>query len=144
MFLLAGSLYHKANTDDITRFGGLWTLAPAYGALLVFTGMASVGLPGLSEFVGEFQLVAGSWWIFPFYVALGMIGLLFTGAYILKVIQRLLQGQVREEWQGYRLEITTRELTAIAPLIVLMVVTGLYPNWIVTVINATVARLFGA
>lgn len=144
MFLLAGVLVRKTNTDDITRFGGLWTLAPAYGALLVFTGMASLGLPGLSEFVGEFQLVAGSWWIFPFYVALAMIGLLFTGAYTLKVIQRLLQGPVREEWQGYRLEITARELMAVAPLIVLTIVTGLYPNWIVTVINATVARLFGA
>lgn len=143
MFLLSGALFRKTQTDDLTRFGGLWGLAPAYGALLVFTGMASLGLPGLSDFVGEFQLVAGSWWIFPFYVALAMIGLLIGGAYILKVIQKILQGPIREEWIGYRLEITRLELVAMAPLVVITVVTGLYPNWIVTAINATVTRLFG-
>ncbi len=143
MFLLVGALARKADTDDLLRFGGLWSLAPAYGALLVFIGMTSLGLPGLSGFVGEFQLVSGSWWIFPLYVALAMIGLLFTGAYTLKVIQRILQGPIKEEWQGYRLEITLREMTAIAPIVVLTIITGLYPNWIVTVINGTVAKLFG-
>lgn len=145
MFLIVGALYHKAHTRDLNRFGGLWTLAPAYGACMVFMSMASLGLPGLGGFVSEFQVTAGAWWIFPGYVALSMIGLLFTGAYILKSILKVLQGTPKEEWlHGHHsLEITFREVLALAPLIVLILVTGLYPNWIMPLINGTVTRLFG-
>jgi NADH-quinone oxidoreductase subunit M len=144
MFLLVGALYHKAHTRDLNQFGGLWALAPAYGACLVFTSMASLGLPGLGGFVSEFQVTAGSWWIFPGYVALSMIGLLFTGAYILKGVMKILQGKPNEHWRGHHLEIERREIIALAPLIILIVVTGVYPNWIAALINTTIARLFGA
>ncbi len=150
MFLLVGVLVSKARTADLRKFGGLWGLAPAFGALLVFVGMASLGLPGLSDFVGEFQLMAGTWGvgqglgqIYTLFVALSMIGILFAGAYTLKMIRQILQGPIREEWQGYRLEISLREMLAIAPLIVIIVLTGIYPNWILGVINGTVARIFG-
>ncbi len=150
MFLLVGVLANKARTADLNKFGGLWALAPAYGALLVFVGMASLGLPGLSDFVGEFQLVAGTWGvgqgighIYTLFVVLSMIGILFAGAYTLKVIQKILQGPIREEWQGYRLEITAREVLAIAPLVVIILLTGIYPNWIMQMINGTVSRFFG-
>ncbi len=144
MFLLVGALYHKAHTRDLTQFGGLWTLAPVYGGLLVFTSMASLGLPGLSGFVSEFQVVAGTWWIFPGYVALSMIGLLLTGAYILKGIRAVLHGPVNEHWVGHKLEIEIREVIALAPLCALILFTGIYPNWILTIINQTVSRLFGS
>lgn len=143
MFLLVGALYHKAHTRDLNRFGGLWGVAPAYGALLVFTSMASLGLPGLGGFVSEFQVTAGAWWIFPFFVALSMLGLLFTGAYILKGIRQVLQGPMKEEWMGHHLEIELREVIAIAPLVVLILITGIFPNWIMPAINAAVTRLLG-
>ncbi|MCC7451080.1 MAG: NADH-quinone oxidoreductase subunit M [Anaerolineae bacterium] len=142
MFLLVGALYHKAHTRDLTKFGGLWTLAPVYGGLLVFSSMGSLGLPGLAGFVSEYQVVAGTWWIFPFYVAVSMIGLLMTGAYILKGIRAVLHGPVNEHWIGHHLEIERREVLAVAPLVVLMLVTGIWPNWIMPVINSTIARLF--
>ncbi len=142
MFLLVGALYHKAHTRDLTQFGGIWTIAPVYGALLLFTSMGSLGLPGLAGFVSEFQVVAGAWWIFPVWVALAMIGLLLTGAYILKGIRAVLHGPLNEHWMGHHLEIEPREVLALAPLVVLMLVTGIWPNWIMPVINSTVARLF--
>lgn len=142
MFLLVGALYHKAHTRDLTQFGGLWKLAPVYGGLLVFTSMASLGLPGLNGFVSEYQVVAGTWWRFPFYVALSMVGLFLTGAYILKGIRAVLQGQTNEHWIGHRLEIEVREVLALAPLVALMLFTGLWPNWIMPIINQTVTRLF--
>jgi len=150
MFLLVGALYHKAHTRDLTKFGGLWTLAPIYGGLLVFTSMASLGLPGLNGFVSEFQVVAGTWGmytasrIYALFVALSMIGLLMTGAYILKGIRAVLHGPVNEHWRGHHLEIEVREVIALAPLAALMLVTGIWPNWILPVINQTVSRLFGA
>lgn len=143
MFLLVGALYHKAHTRQLSDFGGLWNLAPIYGGLLVFVSMGSLGLPGLAGFVSEYQVIAGAWWIFPAFTAVSMFGLLLTGAYILKGIRAVLAGPVNEHWRGHHLEIEAREVLALAPLAVLMLVTGIYPNWLMPVINQTVARLFG-
>ncbi len=148
MFLLAGALYHKAHTRDLRRFGGLWDIVPVFGALLIFVSMASLGLPGLNGFVGEFLIVSGSFKAYPVYVFLSLFGLLVTGIYILKGIQKLLHGPYNEEWAEYdrtehRLEIERREVIALAPLVVLMLITGLYPNWVLDVINSGVVRFLG-
>ena len=147
MFLLVGALYHKAHTRDLRRFGGLWDIIPIYGALLIFVSMASLGLPGLNGFVGEFLVVAGSFRAYPVYVFLSMFGLLVTGIYILKGIQKVLHGPFNEEWATYHrekhsLEIGRREVVALAPLVVLMLITGLYPSWVLDVINSGVVRWF--
>ncbi len=148
MFLLVGALYHKAHTRDLRKMGGLWVLAPIYGGILIFTSMASLGLPGLGGFVSEFLVVRGAWPVFTAATAISMVGLLFTGAYVLKGLQKVLHGRPSEEWVEYdrrhhRLEISRREVVAIAPLLVLMLVTGVLPNWILPTINDTVTRLFG-
>jgi NADH-quinone oxidoreductase subunit M len=147
MFLLVGALYHKAHTRDLRRFGGLWALVPVFGALLIFTSMASLGLPGLNGFTGEFLIVAGSFKAYPVYVLLSLFGLLVTGIYILKAIQMVLHGPPNAEWAEYdrsahRLEIDKREVLALAPLVALMLITGLYPNWVLDVINSGVVNWF--
>jgi NADH-quinone oxidoreductase subunit M len=148
MFLLAGALYHKAHTRDLRRFGGLWDIVPVFGAILVFASMASLGLPGLGGFVSEYLIVAGTFKMYPVYVLLALLGLLVTGIYILKGIQKVLHGPYNEEWAEYdrhehRLEIERREVLAIAPLLILLLITGLYPKWILDVINEGVVRFFG-
>jgi len=149
MFLLVGALYHKAHTRDLRQFGGLWHLVPAYGAALVFVSMASLGLPGLSGFIGEYLVIAGAFPVkgFEVYVLISMVGLLITGAYILKGLQKVLHGPVNPEWQHYHehehsLEITRREVVALAPLVALILATGLYPNWLLPAINHSVSSMF--
>ncbi len=141
MFLLAGGIYHKTHTRDIREYGGFWVKAPIYGAIFIFTSMASLGLPGLNGFVSEFLVVRGSWPVFTALTAIAMIGLLFTGGYILKGIRGVLHGPFNLHWRDYHLEIERREFIAIAPLIVLMLFTGLAPNWILNVINTTVTTI---
>jgi NADH-quinone oxidoreductase subunit M len=143
MFLLVGVIYERTHTRSLKDWGGLFPLMPVYGGILLFTAMASLGLPGLNGFVSEFMVVRGTWPIFTLYTALSMIGLLITGAYILKGIKHALHGPLNEKWAGHSLEISRRETLAIAPLMVLMLVIGVWPSWIVRVINETVARLFG-
>ncbi len=148
MFLLVGALYHKAHTRDLRKMGGLWVLAPIYGGILIFVGMASLGLPGLAGFVSEFMVVRGAWPVFTSATLLSMVGLFFTGAYILKAIQKVLHGKPSQEWidyhhQHHNLEISWREIVAISPLVLLMLATGLLPNWIMPMINDTVTRWFG-
>jgi NADH-quinone oxidoreductase subunit M len=141
MFLLAGAIYHKTHTRDLTQYGGLWVKAPVYGAIFIFTSMASLGLPGLNGFVSEFLVVRGAWPVFTGLTVISMIGLLFTGSYILKGIRAVLLGPFNQHWQDYHLEIEVREVVAIAPLLVLMLVTGVLPNWILTVINSSVTHI---
>jgi NADH-quinone oxidoreductase subunit M len=143
MFLLVGVMYERSHTRDLNALGGLFPLAPIYGGILIFTSMASLGLPGLNGFVSEFMVVRGAWPIFTALTAISMIGLLITGAYILKGITKVIHGPLNEEWVGHEMEINRREVFAIAPLMVLMLVIGVWPSWIVEVINATVLRLFG-
>jgi NADH-quinone oxidoreductase subunit M len=143
MFLLVGVIYARAHTRDLNELGGLFPLAPIYGGILIFTAMASLGLPGLNGFVSEFMVVRGAWPIFTLFTALSMIGLLITGAYILKGIAKVLHGPLNEKWVGHEMEINRLEVLAIAPLMVLMLWIGVWPAWILNVINQTVSRLFG-
>ncbi|MCA9973874.1 MAG: NADH-quinone oxidoreductase subunit M, partial [Anaerolineales bacterium] len=84
MFFLVGVIYDRAHTRDLKEFGGIWTIMPVYGTILIFTSMASLGLPGLNGFVSEFMVVRGSWQLYTPQLAMAMLGLLMTGAYILK------------------------------------------------------------
>jgi len=143
MFFLVGVIYDRTHTRNLNEYGGLFPLVPVYGAILIFTSMASLGLPGLNGFVSEFLVVRGSWPVFTLFTALSMIGLLFTGAYILKGIKQTLHGPLNEKWVGHLSEINGRELWVIAPLMVLMLWLGVWPAWLLGVINHAVTALFG-
>ncbi|RMG97683.1 MAG: NADH-quinone oxidoreductase subunit M [Chloroflexi bacterium] len=142
MFFLVGVIYERTHTRDLKRFGGIWTVLPMFGAILIFTSMASLGLPGLNGFVSEFMIVRGSWGVFTLQVALSMLGLLMTGAYILKGIGQTLHGPLNPEWAGLK-DMTWREHLVIWPLMALMLSLGVWPQWLVAFINDTVTRLFG-
>jgi NADH-quinone oxidoreductase subunit M len=145
MFFLVGVIYERTHTRDLEKFGGLFTLVPVYGGILIFTSMASLGLPGLNGFISEFLVVRGSWPILTTYTAISMLGLLFTGAYILKGIKKVLHGPLNEHWahSEHRLtEISTREILVMVPLMALILWIGIWPAWILNVINNAVVALF--
>jgi NADH-quinone oxidoreductase subunit M len=145
MFFLVGVIYERTHTRDLNQFGGLFPLVPVYGGILIFTSMASLGLPGLNGFVSEFLVVRGTYPLLTPYTAISMLGLLFTGAYILKGIMKVLHGPLNEHWaQGeHRVtEITAREVIVMAPLMALILVIGVWPAWILDVINKAVMHLF--
>ncbi len=142
MFFLVGVIYERAHTRKLDDYGGLYAILPIYGSILIFTSMASLGLPGLNGFVSEFMIVRGVWPIFTLWIALAMIGLFFTGVYVLKAIKLTLHGPLNEKWSGKLSEINLRELFVIVPLMVLMLSIGLWPSWILNLINSTVMTWF--
>jgi len=145
MFFLVGVIYERTHTRDLRKFGGLFPLVPIYGGILIFTSMASLGLPGLNGFISEFLVVRGAWGELAGYTAAGMIGLLFTGAYILKGIKNVLHGPMNEEWahgEHKLTEINTREIVVMVPLMALMLSLGIAPAWLLSVINNAVTALF--
>ena len=152
MFFLVGVIYERTHTRDLDKFGGLFPLVPVYGGILIFTSMASLGLPGLNGFISEFLVVRGSFGVgvnsvpvMAVYTAIAMLGLLFTGAYILKGIKKVLHGPMNQHWahgEHKLTEINAREVLVMAPLMVLILWIGLYPAWILDVINKAVFMLF--
>ncbi len=145
MFFLVGVIYERTHTRNLNELGGLFPLVPVYGGILIFTSMASLGLPGLNGFISEFLVVRGAYPVLTSYTVISMLGLLFTGAYILKAIRQVLHGPLNEHWAHgeHRLtEITPREIVVMAPLMVLILLIGVWPSWILNVINEAVMRLF--
>jgi len=145
MFFLVGVIYERTHTRNLEEFGGLFPLVPVYGGILIFMSMASLGLPGLNGFVSEFMVVRGAYPVLTAYTAISMLGLLFTGAYILKGIMKVLHGPMNEHWahgEHKLTEINTREIFVVVPLMVLILVIGIWPAWILEVINKAVVALF--
>ena len=142
MFFLVGVLYDRAHTRDLNEFGGLAAILPVYGGILIFVSMASLGLPGLAGFVSEFMVVLGAWPVFTLATALSMIGLFFTGAYVLKALMKVLHGPLNQKWNGKISEMDVREIFVITPLMVIILIIGIWPAWIVDVINRAVMIWF--
>jgi NADH-quinone oxidoreductase subunit M len=143
MFFLVGVVYDRIHTRNLDEMGGYFPLIPVYGGILIFTSMASLGLPGLNGFVSEFLVVRGAWPIFTALTALSMLGLLFTGAYILKGIAKSLHGPTNDTHTDHLTEISKRELLVITPLMVLMLWLGVWPAWLLDVINKAMMALAG-
>jgi NADH-quinone oxidoreductase subunit M len=142
MFFLVGVIYERTHTRDLKQYGGIWSILQVYGGILIFTSMASLGLPGLNGFVSEFMVVAGTWNVFTVQLALSMLGLLMTGAYVLKAIGQTLHGPIKDEWRGLP-GMTFREHVVIWPLMILMLTLGIWPQWVLVYINDTMTRILG-
>ncbi len=142
MFALVGMVYERAHTRDLRAFGGLGVVVPAYGGVLLFCTLSSLGLPGLNGFVSEFMVFRGTWPVFTLVTAVVTLGLFMTAAYLLWTIQKVLLGPLNEKWRDLQ-EITFREVVALLPLMVLMFVIGVWPSWLINLFNAAVMRLLG-
>jgi NADH-quinone oxidoreductase subunit M len=150
MFAVVGVVYERAHTRDLARFSGLWTIMPKYGAIMLFCAMGSLGLPGLAGFVSEFMVARGGfhaspdggWTIYTYYTVLSMAGLLVTGIYVLKSIQKVLHGPIGFEWKAHPLpDINKIELLGIAPLMIVMLLLGVLPSIVLNTINVGIQGL---
>ncbi len=142
MFFLVGVVYERTHTRDLNDYGGFYALTPVYGSILVFTAMASLGLPGLAGFVSEYLVFQGAWPVLMLWTALSTIGLLFTGAYILKTLKMVLFGPRNPRWTGHLSEMNPRELAVIAPLMAMMLILGVAPGWLIQLFNHAVGFWF--
>ncbi|MEK7809999.1 MAG: NADH-quinone oxidoreductase subunit M [Chloroflexota bacterium] len=142
MFFLVGVVYERTHTRDLNEIGGgIWQYAPIYGGIVIFCSMSSLGLPGLNGFVSEFMTVRGAWPVFTLVTAISMIGVLFTGLYILKAIRAVLHGPKNPKWAGHGMEMNVREIATVVPLMALMLLLGVWPWPLASVINEAVLKL---
>jgi len=145
LFLLVGVVYERAHTRDLDSFGGLGARVPIFAGLFWVACFASLGLPGLSGFVGEFFVLRGTFAVNILLTALAGIGMVVTAAYLLWTIQRVLMGPSNPKYAKMP-DADLREITALTPLMALMVLFGIWPKPILDILNAasvTIAKLFG-
>jgi len=141
LFLLAGILHRRGGTYEIAAYGGLAGVAPRFSALFAVAAFASLGLPGLSGFVAEFQVFAGSLPSATVPAALAVLGIVLTAALFLRALQRLLTGEIRTPTETAFPDVTARELAAVLPLLMLALVLGVYPALILDVIDPAATTL---
>ncbi|NIJ11381.1 NADH-quinone oxidoreductase subunit M [Saccharomonospora amisosensis] len=143
LFLLAGVLFERGRTYDMGSYGGLAARAPRFAWLTALAAFASLGLPGFSGFIAEFQIFTGSLAGAPVATALAFLGILVTAALFLRAYQRLFLGTPRSATGGIVADLTAAETVSIAPLMVLAVVIGLFPRFLLDTIEPA-ARTLGS
>ncbi len=144
LFFIVGMLYERTHTRKLSDFGGLGTKVPVYGAILLVASFASLGLPGLAGFVSEFLVFRGALANLTLISVISVAGIVFTAAMFLwKVIQNVLLGPLNEKWAAIK-DMERYEVVTLFPLIVLMVLIGVYPSVILETINTLTVGLLSA
>jgi NADH-quinone oxidoreductase subunit M len=127
LFMLAGILYERRHTYEIAEFGGLATPMPAYAGFFLFIVLASVGLPLLNGFVGEFLVLSGAFRSRAVYGILGATGVIWSACYLLWMYQRVFFGKVTHDINQVLPDLDLRERTALWPTAVAALVMGVAP-----------------
>ncbi|CAN5301541.1 NADH-quinone oxidoreductase subunit M [soil metagenome] len=140
LFLLVGIIYDRTHTMDLGQLSGLSGQVPVYTSLTVLGLLASMGLPGLAQFVGEFQTLIGAFERWGLFVLFALLGILVTATFTLRVISSMFTGELDARWKGMA-DLGGRELAAAVPLAILTVVLGVLPGLALGLIDATVRAM---
>jgi NADH-quinone oxidoreductase subunit M len=141
LFCLVGMLDERAHTREIAAFGGLWDKIPRYSFFFLFFSLASLGLPGLNNFVGEFLVLAGTMKKAPLVAALAFIGIVLTLVYTVRLVQELLFQAERQPLQ--LTDLNLREMILLSVLAVLDLWMGMHPASLLDLIHLPVQILTG-
>jgi NADH-quinone oxidoreductase subunit M len=144
LFLLVGVLYERTHDRTIAKMGGLSAQMPVYAVAFGFFMLASAGLPGLSGFIGEFLVFVGSFAYSPAVAAASTIVMIFAAGYLLWMFQRMFFGELSVFFKnaiGHLDDLRPAEVLTLVPLGVLVVVFGLFPGLLLTLVQGTVTEV---
>ncbi len=149
LFLLVGVIYDRTANRSIENFSGLASKMPVYTTITMLVFFASLGLPGLSGFVGEILVLMGVFAALktasiPFYFAvIAVLGILVSAVYYLWTLQRMFFGKywVRENgWEASMTDLSKRELITLLPLVLLILLLGIWPKAILDISEVTISQ----
>jgi len=139
LFILVGALQERTHTRDMGRMGGLWATVPCLSGAALFFALASLGLPGLGDFVGEFLVLLGAYQINVGITVVAALGILASTFYALRMVQRVFHGENTQAWQFP--DLSLRETLIIAPMIVVLLWLGLYPQPVLNLFAPAMSNL---
>jgi NADH-quinone oxidoreductase subunit M len=135
LFIICGEMYERLHTRDLRKMGGLWSRMAWLPAISLFFAAASLGLPGLGNFVGEFLILLGSYPSAPWLVSIASAGLILAVVYSLWMIQKAFYGVSAKHASGEHstlLPLTLRELGLLLLLMIALLALGMYPQPVLT------------
>ncbi len=138
LFLVVGFLISRRGSALITDFGGVRKVAPVLAGLTLVAGLSSLSLPGLSSFVSEFMVLAGTFSRYPIHAVVATMGIVLAALYILIMYQRTMTGPVTDVVREKVTDLNGRERVALAPLLLLILVLGFFPRPALAIIEPTV------
>jgi NADH-quinone oxidoreductase subunit M len=147
LFLLVGVIYERTHDRTIAKMGGLAGALPVYSALLGFFVLASLALPGLAGFIGEFLVIIGAFDFWPIASAVAALAMMLGAAYLLWMYQRVVFGDLSEFLKGlghHLTDMTRVEVATLAPLVVLAIGFGLFPGLLLELWQKPVTEILGA
>lgn len=136
LFLLVGALQDRTGTREMSEMSGVLKTHPVLSGLFILAAFASLGLPGLAHFPAEFQIFLGGFEVSPVATGFIILGLLITTAFYLRAIQRVFMGEASGGLEKVA-DLGPRELWAFIPLLAAIVLIGVYPDSLLSMINAT-------
>ncbi len=142
LFVLVGALQDRLHTRDLGRLGGLWPMTPRLGAMTLFFALASMGLPGLGNFIAEFLVLVGTWRVSPVATILASLALIVSTVYALWMVQAAFQGRPGPAVEGASGvgDLDLREMAVAGALVAVIVWLGVYPQPFVDAATAGVNR----
>jgi len=143
LFLLVGVIYDRTHERGLDVFGGVATVMPRYAIMFALAFLASLGLPGLSGFIGELMALLGSFGKFRASTIVAALGLVLGAAYNLAAIRRVQLGALPDRWKAVLTgrDLTAREWVSLLPLAALTIALGLYPSPLLDAAGVGVADL---
>jgi NADH-quinone oxidoreductase subunit M len=141
LFLLVGMIYERRHTRLIEEFGGLARVIPAFTAFFMIVTLSSIGLPGLNGFVGEFLILVGTFRVNVLYAVLATAGIILAAVYMLWMFQRVMFGRLTKEENRSLLDLTTREIVCLVPVVLGILWIGIYPGPLLRTTEASVKQL---
>ena len=141
LFLCVGMIYARTHTREIKDYGGVAKSAPVYSTFLALFCLAAAGFPGLNSFVGEFLIVGGAFRTQAWLGAMAVWGVVLGTTYLVWLFYRMVMGEMNPGLEGLKLELNAREVATLAPLALLALCLGLYPELVLSYLHAPVAEL---
>jgi NADH-quinone oxidoreductase subunit M len=142
LFILVGGLQERTGTRDLRRMGGLWSTAPRMGGMAMFFALASLGLPGLGNFIGEFLVLLGTYQRSVPLAILASLGLIVATIYSLWIVQRVFHGPNQAGWK--LADLSRRETAVLGALAALLVWLGVYPAPVLNTSKPAIGELRAA
>jgi NADH-quinone oxidoreductase subunit M len=136
LFFCVGVLESRAGVRGLHDFGGVRKVAPVFAALCGFSLFSSLGLPGLNGFVGEFLIFRGVFALVPWAAVVATLGLLGTAIFLLTFWQKVFHGPSGVN-TGAVTDLSKREIAILAPVVALMVLFGVWPQWLLDILNSS-------
>jgi NADH-quinone oxidoreductase subunit M len=141
LFLCVGVVYDRMHTREIAAYGGLVNNMPLYAAAFMVFTLANVGLPGTSGFVGEFLSLIGTFKVNIWVATLATVGIILSVCYALWLYRKVIFGTLDKPALAALKDLDFREVIALAPLVVLTILFGVFPNLVLNLSSASVAAL---